>query len=168
METPQPNTLFSGNWIRAHSGTYVNVFDPKPEMFLIEDIAEGLAYKYRWGGHSSVKITVAEHSVMVSNGLPIRHKLAGLLHDASEAYLSDIPSPIKQLLPEYKTIEDNVMACIALKFGFSWPLSTRVKTEDWNMLQREWSFAVVKNTWINWSNEKAKDFFLRKFATITK
>ena len=49
-------------------------------------------------------------------------KLAGLLHDASEAYIGDMPSPFKKLMPDYKKLEDNLMKVIAQKFGFEYPL----------------------------------------------
>ncbi len=60
------------------------------------------------------------------------------MHDASEAYLLDIPRPIKNKLSNYKEIEDNLMSLIASKFGFEYPLFPEVKAIDDLMLQREW------------------------------
>lgn len=167
VELKKHPQLFSGNMIRAFSGAYVDVFDPKPEMFLIEDIAEGLAYKYRWGGHSASKITVAEHCVKVAICCAPNNKLAGLLHDASEAYLSDIPSPIKKHLHEYKVIENRVMKCIAEKFGFEWPMSTYIKAADNDQLHREWH-EVVLETGETLSPEHAKVLFMDWFLELVE
>lgn len=60
------------------------------------------------------------------------------MHDASEAYLLDIPRPIKNRLTNYKEIEDGLMRVIASKFGFQYPLHPRVKEVDELMLQSEW------------------------------
>lgn len=127
--------LYAGRHIKTWSGIYVDVFDPKPEMFTIQDIAIGLSRKYRFGGHTKTPITVAEHSVRVARRT---HSMAGLLHDASEAYLSDLPSPIKNQLTEYFEIEERVMSCIAEKFCFEWPMDGSVKIADREELQREW------------------------------
>lgn len=160
-ETPKPNTLYAGQFIRAHSGTYVNVFDPKPEMFLLEDIAEGIAYNYRWGGHSLSKITVAEHSLNVAELMMNEDDVrAALFHDASEAYLSDLPSPIKANIPIYKKIEAKVMAAIAERFGFIWPLSKAVKDGDAAELISEWKGCVLTNTYLSWKPDTAKQLWL--------
>lgn len=104
-------------WIETRSGIKVDVQDPKPEQFDIKDIAYALSNTCRFNGHSAGFYSVAEHSVAVALRLPTHLRLAGLLHDATEAYLGDIPSPIKQFLPDYKAIEARFETALAEKFA---------------------------------------------------
>lgn len=139
--------LFTKDSIRVHSGKYINLLDPHPDTILIEDIAWGLSRQNRFGGHTDTDIpyNVAQHSCFVSQACLGQTELGGLLHDASEAYLVDLPSPLKGLLPEYKAIEDRLMRVIAKKFGFEYPLSEEVKRADVTMLNWEWETLVLKN-----------------------
>ncbi|AWW31867.1 hypothetical protein DN752_17965 [Echinicola strongylocentroti] len=130
-------TLYAGSCILTYSGKYLNVFDPNPDDIVIEDIAHGLALECRFGNHLPVHYSVANHSIEVSNGLPNHLKLEGLLHDASEAYLGDMASPIKKSMPDYQRIEDGLMRAIADKFSFNYPLSKEVKIEDRKALEIE-------------------------------
>jgi 5'-deoxynucleotidase YfbR-like HD superfamily hydrolase len=79
----------------------------------IESIALGLSREARFAGQSSTPYSVADHSVWVSRclgkgGFSPGVRMLGLLHDAAEAFMRDLPSPLKELLPEYKAIEDRV------------------------------------------------------------
>lgn len=139
-----PENLYTPNCIRTFTGKYVNVFDIDPELICIEDIAHGLSMQCRFGGHTSVFYSVAEHCINVSLMCAYGHELAGLLHDASEAYLLDIPRPIKQNLPKYYEAEDNLMRVISKKFGFEYPLSKEVKQCDEIALKYEWENIVLK------------------------
>jgi hypothetical protein len=141
--------LFTPNCIRTVSGIYINVFEPTPEMICIEDIAHALTYQCRFGGHLPKFFSVAQHSLNCSYMVEENElKLAALLHDASEAYLLDIPRPIKQGLSNYKEIEDGLMSVIADKFGFDYPIHPKVKEVDEQMLQVEWDVLMLnKNTW---------------------
>ncbi|MCP9764486.1 hypothetical protein [Lacihabitans soyangensis] len=129
--------LYTERTIKTISGIYVDVFEPKPEMFVIEDIAHALSMIPRWGGHFPIFYTVAQHSRNVA----WRTKgdiLEALMHDSSEAYLMDLPRPIKRNMPEYKAIEDGVMKVIAEKFGFGFPFSKETKAADKAELEDEW------------------------------
>ena len=96
---PKNPKLYAGEGvIRTYTGKYINVFDPDPEMIDIEDIAHSLSNTCRWGGHCRKFYSVAQHSVMVVDWLPVsdsKLRLAGLMHDATEAYLTDLSKPIK-------------------------------------------------------------------------
>jgi uncharacterized protein len=131
------NKLYTERTIKTISGIYVDVFEPKPEMFVIEDIAHALSMIPRWGGHFPFFYSVARHSREVSFRTK-GDKLEALMHDASEAYLMDLPRPIKRNMPEYKAIEDGLMMVIAEKFGFQYPLSEETKRADKAELEEEW------------------------------
>ena len=160
--------LYTPNCIRTVSGIYINVFEPKPEMICIEDIAHALSYQCRFGGHLPKFYSVAEHSLNCSYLIEDSNlKLAALLHDASEAYLLDIPRPIKSGLTNYKEIEDSLMKVIAEKFGFEYPLHSKIKEIDEIMLQTEWDILMLKKeSWQlqRYQNEwDVRNAFIRMF-----
>lgn len=126
-------------WYRTYTGKLINVINPTADMICIEDIAHALAQMPRWAGHMKKPFTVAQHSLEVMERVEDGLKLDALLHDASEAYLMDIPSPLKKFLPDYKAIEDNMMKVIAKKFKFEYPLHDDVKKADKDQLDYEWS-----------------------------
>ena len=120
---PEYHPLFVDGHIRTHSGIYVNIKNPTEDMIDIEDIAHSLAHQCRFGGHLPKLYSVAQHSVLCANILIEQYDdpevaFVGLMHDGSEAYLIDMPTPIKDLLPEYKILENNFMKVIAKKFNF--------------------------------------------------
>lgn len=109
--------------IEASSGLFVNVVDPSPDMIRLEDIAHALGRVCRYSGHCREFYSVAEHAVFVSHrlqrqGYSLMTQLLGLHHDDAEAYLCDIPRPIKSLLqPVYGNLSDKMDAAIALALG---------------------------------------------------
>lgn len=107
------------NWIETRTGKRVSVENPQPDQFDIRDIAYALSNTCRFNGHCAGFYSVAEHSVAVALRLPPELRLAGLLHDATEAYLGDIPSPIKQFLNDYKVIEGRFEIAIQDAFGLN-------------------------------------------------
>jgi len=159
------------NCIRTNSGLYINVFEPTPDMISIEDIAHALSFMPRFGGHLDKFYSVAQHSVYCSFMVEsIEDKKAALLHDASEAYMMDIPSPIKAKLPTYKHYENGLMEVIAKKFDFQYPLSKEVKRTDGEALLLEWENLVVKKTteedFICLTPEEAKKVFLLRYKQL--
>lgn len=104
-------------WTMTYSGVRFNLENPKEEDVRIEDIAHSLARVNRFNGHHKFQnYSVAQHSVYVSS-LCDYYPLAGLLHDASEAYIQDVISPLKFLLREvYLPLEEKLMRVIFSKF----------------------------------------------------
>ena len=103
-------------WIQTYSGKTINVFNPREEDIDIEDIAHALAMTTRFNGHLKDYYSVAEHCINVSHIVSPQFALAGLMHDASEAYLSDVPRPIKAFMPEMTIVEGTLMNLIFKKF----------------------------------------------------
>jgi hypothetical protein len=154
--------------IRTVSGVWFNAFKPTIDMVNIEDIAHALSFQCRFGGHLPRFFSVAQHSIFTSLIVPEEHKLAALMHDASEAYLLDIPRPVKNKLSNYKDIEDGLMTVIAFKYGFQWPLHEDVKKADEIMLQKEWNEIMLgKPTDIEFfSPDHAKKMFIHEFNKL--
>ncbi len=118
--------------IQLRSGKRFSLLNPTPEDIEIEDIAHSLAHLCRFTGHSSGFYSVADHSLLVSAIVPPDIALAGLLHDAAEAYLGDISTPVKQVLdsPAFLAAEDLIQCTIAEKFGFVYPFGPEIKHAD--------------------------------------
>lgn len=105
-----------GDWMETFTGLRFYPASPSVDQICIEDIAHGLANTARYGGQALKFYSVAQHSILTSYLAPYPYALAALLHDASEAYICDIPRPVKELLPDYKLLEDEVMSVIREKF----------------------------------------------------
>lgn len=127
-----------GPWIQTFSGRAFFYEDPQPEDIHIEDIAQALGHQCRFGGHSSRFYSVAEHSVLVSRCFADPElRMIGLLHDATEAYMLDLPKPLKNLLPAYTEYEDRLWRVIAEKFGLPLEIPAEVHEADTRMLITE-------------------------------
>lgn len=123
-----------GNYLLTFSGRKFYPLDPRPEDIEISDIAHALSHACRFAGHTKELYTVAQHSVhamqviewrdvnnlAVDKGAERQRALWALLHDASEAYIGDVTTPLKCELSQYRVIEDCVMNAITQKFGL-WP-----------------------------------------------
>ena len=108
-------------WIQTVSGRKFPLLDIDPEAVVIEDIAHALSMLCRFNGQCLRFYSVAEHSVHVSFEIAPDLAMVGLMHDAAEAYLGDVPSPLKGQLRDFKGIEGNLLRAIGLKFGIAMP-----------------------------------------------
>jgi hypothetical protein len=104
-------------WVQTYSGKRLNILLPEQSEIDILDIAHALSNMCRFNGHCRDFYSVAQHSILVSILVEPKYKLAALLHDASEAYMADIVSPLKPFLTNYKDIEQNLMKAIYRKVG---------------------------------------------------
>lgn len=124
-------------WMQTYSGHKFYPLDPHPEDIFIEDIAGALSNMCRFGGHCREFYSVAEHCVHVARLAPKELKLAALLHDAAEAYLVDIPRPIKRQLVDYCRIEAKLERVIAQRYSVSYPWHAEIKRLDTAILSDE-------------------------------
>ena len=122
--------------IQTQSLRYFNIVDPQPDQITIEDIAHALSHICRFAGHTNKFYSVAQHCTIMSYHVTPMYALHALLHDAAEAFLGDIPTPLKQMLPEYKIIERRVEKVILEKFGITY-MPPEIKEFDTRMLVTE-------------------------------
>lgn len=161
------------------TGLHFDPEHPTPGMIDIEDIALGLSREPRYAGQTSEFYSVAQHSVLVCDIVPAAYQLWGLLHDATEAYLKDLPWPVKRLCPEYKVMERRLMRVIAEKFHLGWPEPTAVKRADLILLATErrdlqghtgmhaGDYAPLAGAIKPWTSESARFYFLEEFNKLT-
>lgn len=165
--------------IQTFSGKYVDLMDLKESDISIKDIAHSLSMQCRFNGHSKEFFSVAQHCALVSYFCG-DDALQGLLHDASEAYLSDLPRPLKMsgMINGYLDVEEKVQHLIYSKFGVSTDESYLVKEADLLCLKieaksfmnysSEWNlkFSVPSIDIIPLSQEAAKQQFIDRFKEL--
>lgn len=123
------------DFITTFTGKKFHFLDPKPGEIDIRDIAHHLSLKCRFTGACKVFYSVAEHSIRVAEILPAELLLSGLLHDSTEAYMPDVPRPIKEAfgLRKYENI---IMDVIAKKYGLT-PYAPEIKIADDTLIATE-------------------------------
>ncbi len=133
------------SFILTNNGHHFDYINLDNNVLDIEDIAHALANICRFAGHCKEYYSVAQHSVLVANLVPSIHYKAALFHDAAEAYLNDIPSPLKVLLPDYKEITKKVEAWLqqVLEINIYAP---EIKQADLQLLAAEKRDLMLPNT----------------------
>ncbi len=168
--------------IPTFSGLKLNILSPLDRDISIEDIAISLSRECRFAGHTKKFYSVAQHSLHVSEILPHSLALEGLLHDATEAYLRDIASPFKELLPEYRRIERLLDGAIRKKFGLPLEMDREVDLADRVLLATEKRDLMegCRDEWpvlhgitplpfeiVPLPEEKAFDAFMQRFSVLS-
>lgn len=110
--------------------------------FSIVDIAHALSLNARWTGHTKFFYPVGMHCIKASYEAPPRHALGALLHDANEAYLHDMPSPLKWWLASqgfdvFVKMEHEIDEAIFRFFGVPYPMAPEIKEVDRRLLSTE-------------------------------
>lgn len=165
------------NWIQTRSGRRFNLNYPDPESIDIHDIAHALSHICRFTGHCSDHYSVAQHSVHVSDIVPRRVALVALLHDAAEAYVGDVSTPLKDLLPTYRAIEQRVWLAVQAKFDLP-IIPPVVLRADATMLATEVRDLMSGSGWEPeerplrmtidpWSPELSAVIFMTRFFELT-
>lgn len=184
-----------GEWFMTRSGVQFYPLDPKPEEIRIEDIAHALAMLCRFGGHTSVFYSVAQHSVLVSEvveqlvsdvpDLTTRERVDavrwGLMHDAPEGLgLGDVIGPVKHAaeMYAYRSYERNLELAVAAAFGLPEEMPPVVKRADNILLATERRDlcrkppthkdreAPLLQKILPWSPELAKARFLERYDAL--
>lgn len=138
------------SWMLTNSGMRIDLPEPSPDQLLIQDIAHHLSLVNRFTGATTEPYSVACHSLCVSAGLRghgPEMELVGLMHDAPEAYLGDVSSPLKALLPEYKKIEATFWRLIAEKWGMAEEMPKEVKWAD------KQAYLAERNQFMPWRRD---------------
>lgn len=173
--------MAGANSITLHSGRLFDFERPEANEITLEDIAHGLSHVCRYAGHCSDFYSVAEHSVLVSL-VARKSPLAALLHDAAEAFLGDVASPLKRLLPDYRALEKRVEQAVFSRFGLGWPMPEEVKHADQSVMSAELQVLMPAGT-NDWLREagvtpasveirrldpvRAKALFLTRYDELT-
>jgi len=126
-------------WIQTRSGKRLDLTAPRAEDIDPMDIAYSLSKLCRFNGHTLRFYSVAQHSVILSEQVSPEAAFYGLMHDAAEAYIGDIATPLKT--PEIKAIEARIFDAIAeslplLKMATP-EIRAEVKVADLRMLATE-------------------------------
>lgn len=175
-----------GSFMLTYTGRAFFPYDLREEDFCIEDIAHALAMLCRYGGHCRKFYSIAEHSVLISRMVSKEHALCGLMHDATEAYLVDMPRPIKVGFPQYKEMEAKLWAVISRRFGLPLELPQEVHDVDHQALFHEhaalmppvpegleWGMGLTKPDLLRadlikgWCWQDAERFFLNRYKELT-
>lgn len=127
----------SREWIRTYTGKRFWPLAPRIEDLDLVDIAHALSLKCRWGGHVPELYSVAQHSVHVAQLVAEPFKRWGLLHDAAEAYLPDLCTPIKARYPEVIAAEERILDLVRVRWSLPAGMPAEVKAADRRMMQAE-------------------------------
>ena len=180
MKTTDPgNEKSNTGWIATYTGRRIEPLKPDYNEIDPMDIAHSLANQCRFTGHTREFYSTAQHSYLVSTIVPAEDALWGLLHDASEAYISDIARPVKrqpEFEPFYKAAEDTLMAAVCERFGLPVQMPASVKEADDMLLRAEQrdlmpndptAGPIYEDKIIPWSPTKAKTMFLERYGRLT-
>ncbi len=174
----------TATWVETFTGKHVDILDPDPDEICIEDLAHALANTNRFGGHTSEPYSVAEHCVRMSEICPHGLALECLMHDAAEAYIGDMPSPFKQVMPDFQVFEARLERAIRIRFnlpGDHHPEAVRhydqvmLLTEARELGLSWWKTGKHTNMpeplvgeLIPWDWKTAKSRFLKRFEELTR
>lgn len=123
------------SYMTTNSAIVFSIDHPKVEDIEVEDIAHALSLICRYNGQIREFYSVAQHSILVASMVPSKYAMFALMHDASEAYIGDVITPLKKVLKEtYLDIEDKFMRAVAKKFHFSMNKKARVAVKEADMI----------------------------------
>lgn len=130
------------DWMETSTGRKFWPARPRIQDITVFDIAHALAMKCRYNGHSRKFYSVAEHCVLLSGyarylGLPVETQYHLLMHDANEAYLPDVPRPIKHFFPDLLKMEHQLDAMIREWAGLGPVVPHVVKELDSRVIKDE-------------------------------
>ncbi|TIU11016.1 MAG: hypothetical protein E5W44_12155 [Mesorhizobium sp.] len=136
------NSARIGDFMQTFSARRFWPLDARPDEVHIGDIAHALSLQCRYAGHCLRFYCVAEHSVLIARwlvevGESVETALAGLMHDATEAYLVDMPRPVKRSMHEYRIHEAALWRVIAERYSLPEELPAIVHDADQRIIADE-------------------------------
>lgn len=167
-------------WIQTYTGKVFDVRCPSPESIDLEDIAHALSMICRYNGHTTRFYSVAEHCVVMSRMVDEDVAFEALMHDAAEAYVSDLTRPVKQLVPAFEVMESRITSAIRHKFGLRghhYPVEVTVADHRMLATERPQVMAPCARDWANvhepysvtlecWPPDKAELAFLSRYSNL--
>lgn len=144
------------NTIITAGGLYLDYADPKPEQIEPAAIVRGLSRESRFANQTERTYTVAEHCILGCKLISEPEcQLAFMLHDAAEAFMRDLPKPLKNMLPGYSVIADRLQRVIEQRFELDMePWRSVVKDVDRRMLvaEKQQLWPNDPNEWIGFAS----------------
>lgn len=165
------------SYITTYSGLYFDPLHPDMEQFRIEDAAHALSLICRGNGQVKTFCSVGQHCINCAlearaRGLSGRVQLACLLHDTSEAYMSDVPRPFKQYLKDYIESEERLLALIYGKYlgdGITKEEARQVKQIDNDLLAYDLYYLLGQGSKDALPKlERTFDYKVRPFEEVEK
>lgn len=124
-------------YIETLGGKKIDLLLPDHNEIDIDDIACALSHIPRFAGHTTTFYSVAAHSINVAKLVPNKYKLQALLHDATEAYIGDMPTPFKALLGDYRAAESRLWNAVCRAYSIPTEIHKAVHDADAVMLMTE-------------------------------
>lgn len=181
LDAANDNSARVGDFMQTFTARQFWPLDARPDEVHIEDIAHALSLQCRYAGHCKKFYSVAEHSVLIANWIwwysSRTDALTGLLHDATEAYLVDMPRPVKRSMHEYRFHEAALWKVIAERYGLPEVMPNIVHEADSriiadelvNMRPMPWHAKHNNPLGVElqlWTPEKAEAAFLATFEKL--
>lgn len=127
-------------WSQTYDGRKFRYDDVTANEYALEDIAHHLAMTNRYGGACVYPFSVAQHSCALAQALhdmgqPATVSLYALFHDAAEAYVGDVRTPLKDHMYGFRTIEDKILDALLTDMnlkGIPVPMGAPARMKEWD------------------------------------
>lgn len=167
-----------GDWCTSYTGKRFYPADARPRDVDVRDVAHALSQVCRFGGHTPVPYSVAQHSVIVSYTCKPEHALIGLMHDAPEAYVGDLMSAVKKSVHGFREMEHDWAWAIGQALGIGLAIvelppdviaadALVLTTERRDLMGHEPSGLVLEDKIEPWPATIAEYRFLQRYQDLT-
>jgi len=156
------------SFVTTGTGVDFFPFNPNPDDIFIEDIFQSLSMQCRFNGHCSSFYSVARHSLIGSYIIQPEYALEFLAHDFSEAYISDIPAPIKKFMKQAVKIENKISEEINKKLNITFPMSKEVHEMDQLMFRMEFTYLMGSKEFQDEKFPLSKEDFMKEVEISQK
>lgn len=173
---PIAEDLYKPGCVRTFSGVYFNLKKPVSTDVYVMDIAVSLSRECRFLNGTKNFYSVAEHSVMCAliaeEKYPQYRRLPflALMHDAHEYIWKDLATPLKDILPGYRDLQQRTQIAINERYNMFYGSadSKLIAAIDKEVLEWEWENKMLKHTGLPLPCDAARDYFLHHFKRLCK